>query len=80
MTPQEIERFRQTLREHYSTDIVNSLCELALDGLKFRFWCEGATHTPGRLASALANCVTVDQYRRAIDKLIAPGSVGARPR
>lgn len=50
------------------------LAELALDGLRFRAWCEGASSfgSPGitDLAKLLANCTTPMMYREAIDKFI----------
>jgi hypothetical protein len=50
------------------------LLELALDGLRFRAWCEGAStfSKPGilELATLLAKCNTPLMYREAIDKFL----------
>lgn len=50
------------------------LLELALDGLRFRAWCEGAStfSKPGicELAKLLTYCTTPLMYREAIDKFI----------
>lgn len=51
-----------------------ALCELALDGLRFRAWCEGAStfSNPGvsALAKLLANCTKPQDYREAIDRFL----------
>ncbi len=48
------------------------LCELALDGLRFRIWIEGASHGGDiiRLAKLLTDCVQPEHYRAAIDRFI----------
>ena len=51
------------------------LYELALDGIKFRAWVWGASHRPSVVAKALAPCLTVDDYRRAIEGLLARGEI-----
>ena len=79
MNAGEIERLRQVLRGRIDPDLANRLCELALDGLKFRAWCEGATRTPARFATGLAGCLTVKDYRTAIERLMHPGLI-TRPR
>lgn len=71
MTAAEIERLRLGLAQHYTEEsTINDLCALALDGLRFRIWIDEATHRPGRVAKALADCLTPNQYRTAIDSLI----------
>lgn len=71
MTAAEIEDQRKQLREVLPENVANELCELALDGLRFQFWIEAASG-PGicGLAKGIANCITPNQYRTAIDKLI----------
>lgn len=71
MTAAEIEDQRKQLREVLPENVANELCELALDGLRFRFWIEMASG-PGivRLAKAIARYITPNQYRTAIDGLI----------
>lgn len=82
MTPERIEAWRQAwatvdsdvpeLRR--AADEKRELCELALDGLRFRIWCEGASSfsKPGicELAKLLTYCHTPQQYRDAIDQFI----------
>lgn len=56
------------------------LCELALDGLRFRIWCQGACagHGVTLLARLLAKCGSVHEYREAIDKFIVERARGNR--
>lgn len=74
VTPQRIEELRCELLAANGDNIVdeesNALCELALDGLRFRKWIELASTRPGLVASTLAPCTIPKDYRRAIDKLI----------
>lgn len=77
MTPEQVEDQRKLLREVLPENVANELCELALDGLRFRVWCEGASNRTapgiGRLAQLLAKCITPQMYREAIDKFIVEG-------
>lgn len=73
LTPEQIEQIRQ--HGLAAADTLPLLCELALDGLRFRVWCEGASDTVSdvgisRLAKLLANCLKPQQYRAAIDQFI----------
>ncbi len=78
MTPQEIESWRRTLVHDFPLEDMNGLCELALDGLRFRAWCNGATPGGGvsTMAKLLANCTTPQMYREAIDKFIVARAKG----
>jgi hypothetical protein len=69
VTPEDIERARLALSERGFSD-VNQLCELALDGLRFRAWIEGASYEPAGVARALAYCLSPQDYRTAIDGII----------
>jgi hypothetical protein len=69
VTPEAIEKFRKEIVG------IDELCELALDGLRFRVWCEGASDMTsgvgvGRLAVLLCECQTPQDYRAAIDRFI----------
>lgn len=79
MTAAEIEEIRQLITSWGNCDQVGEergikLCELALDGLRFQFWIRAAS--PGtngmmnELIKAITNCVTPNQYRTALDRLI----------
>lgn len=37
-----------------------------VDAELFRFWIDEASHRPGRVASALAGCLTPEDYRVAL--------------
>lgn len=39
------------------------------DGELFRFWIDEAARNPSRVAAAIANCVTPDDYRAALRRL-----------
>jgi hypothetical protein len=72
MTPEMIEACR--INPTLAMVDRQRLTELALDGLRFRAWCEGAS-TFGRpgicdIARLLAECTTAQDYREAIDKFI----------
>lgn len=58
-----------------SDEEINLLCELALDGLRFRMWIAGAVTCPSALVRALSLCTTPAEYRKAIDGLIASGKL-----
>lgn len=70
LTPEMIEacRINPTLAMNHR----QQLTELALDGLRFRAWCAGASPGGGvgALAQLLAKCITPQAYREAIDKFI----------
>jgi hypothetical protein len=84
LTPEQIEEWRKFYQSKFDSAPVPQLqqaaleqiqlCELALDGLRFRVWCEGAStfNAPGicELATLLAKCNTPLMYREAIDKFI----------
>lgn len=70
LTPEEIGKLAKTLRDHYSAGTVDELADLALDGLRFRFWIELASTRPSAVVDALLRCTKVEDYRRAIDGLI----------
>ena len=73
MKPDEIEQWRVTLAHTFAGCGTEQLCELALDGLRFRAWCEGASDTTWgvlRLAKLLAKCIKPQEYREAVDKFI----------
>lgn len=79
MTPERIEQWRQVWAAESNSiapeirqaaDEKRELCELALDGLRFRAWCEGASYAPGELASLLAHAIKPEAYRAAIDQFI----------
>ena len=40
------------------------------DGALFRFWIDEAARNPARVAIALANCATPDDYRKALRELM----------
>lgn len=70
MTPERIEEFRKASGE-------DGLCELALDGLRFRAWINGIADlaTICEVAKAIAYARTPNQYRTAIDGLIGKGRI-----
>ena len=67
MTAEDIEQARLM-------GVSAELCELALDGLRFRVWCEAASPHGSdsviRMARLLANATTPMMYREAIDRFI----------
>lgn len=75
MTPQEIEDTRKLLKEVLPPSVANNLCALALDGILFRAWINGAQSNACLLATSLANCATAQEHRAAITKLIASGKI-----
>lgn len=40
------------------------------DGLRFRFWCWMIENHPSLIAVKIANCIYIDEYRKAIDELM----------
>lgn len=52
-----------------STEDLESLTNDLSDGALFRFWIAEASRNPGRVAAALANCLTPDDYRAALHQL-----------
>jgi hypothetical protein len=68
MTPELIE----ACRIDPTTAMIHrqELTELALDGLRFRIWCECASTQPGLLAGLIARCGSPLEYRAAIDQFI----------
>jgi hypothetical protein len=87
LTPSEIDEWRKIWMQDVDSHVPAlrdaamqrlQLCELALDGLRFRVWCEGATPGGGicTMASLLAKCVTPQMYREAIDKFIVMRAQG----
>lgn len=80
MNASEIERARQLLatyvpgsgsEEHrIDGDKLRELCELALDGLRFQMCIKLASERPASVAVEIAKCITPNQYRAAIDRLI----------
>lgn len=77
MSPQEIEEQRKLLKEVLPPSVANGLCELALDGLKFRGWVDGASRCPSIVATALAHCTKPEQYRKVLEDLLASGKIRA---
>lgn len=63
MKPDRIEELRKA---GYDPE----LCELALDGLRFQMWIKLAASRPATVAVEIAKCITPNQYRAAIDRLI----------
>lgn len=62
--PSDIEAFRQVTGN-------DAIAELALDGLRFRAWCYGASNGFAvKLAVGLAKAENPMDYRVAIDKLL----------
>jgi hypothetical protein len=47
----------------------NELESIRVDAELFDFWVKEATFRPGRIASALAKCVSTEDYRNALTKL-----------
>lgn len=76
LTPEEIGKLAKTLREHYSAGMIDELADLALDGLRLRFWIQLASTTPSVLVRALASCTKAEDYRRALDRLIVRRAKG----
>lgn len=77
MTPADIEQTRKWLSSGgaLKSDTSQALCELALDGLKFRAWANGASSKPSVVAVALAPCSTLHDFRLAIERLLADGKI-----
>ena len=44
------------------------------DAELFQFWIKAASTKPGKVASAIATCITPDEYRAALTKLLAQES------
>lgn len=77
-SPDDIERLRRhTILGGDSGKIASHyLADVALDGLRFRFWIMMAEQKPSAVARALAPCRTMDEHRAAIDKMIVDHAQG----